>query len=145
MIDKVSSGRFCRDAGDKTKLNWFLYEYANVLFDKIAESPKLAKYRKTHSGPQIADFCVYYSKRLKKSMHDVYAKGKEGVALDARYVYEFYPKNTRAQTDALLAPIKGAWREHLEICSACPNQCAAEPHELMADLFDGLKENGPPE
>ena len=43
-LDKVSGANFYKDDGDKIKLNWFLYEYANLLYTKIAASPKLARY-----------------------------------------------------------------------------------------------------
>jgi excisionase family DNA binding protein len=54
-IDKVKAKNFYQDAGDKTLLNWCLYEYANVLYTKIEESPKLASYRKKHSAKEIEE------------------------------------------------------------------------------------------
>lgn len=66
-FDKVNAVNFYKDDGDKVKLNWFLYEYANLLHMKIAASSKLARYRKLYSEDQIAAFCVYFSKRLRKA------------------------------------------------------------------------------
>ena len=31
LTDKVSATNFYKDDGDKIRLNWFLYEYANML------------------------------------------------------------------------------------------------------------------
>jgi len=63
-VDKVAADNFYKDNGDKIKQNWLLYEYSNILFSKIEESPELAAYRKKHSKSNIAAFCVYFSKRL---------------------------------------------------------------------------------
>jgi len=68
IVDKVAAKNFYKDRGDKIKQNWFLYEYSNILFSKIAESPQLAQYRKKHTEEDIAEFCVYYSKRLRLSI-----------------------------------------------------------------------------
>ena len=69
-FDKVKAKNFYQDDGDKTLLNWCLYEYANVLYTKIEESPKLASYRKKNCAKEIEEFCVYFSKRLRKSVND---------------------------------------------------------------------------
>src|SRR5665648_1217762 len=70
-LDKVSAANFYQDNGDKVKLNWLLYEYANLLYLKIAASPKLVRYRNRYSQDQITAFCVYFSKRLRKSIYDL--------------------------------------------------------------------------
>lgn len=142
-VDKVAAGNFYQDNGDKIKQNWFLYEYANVMFSKIEESPGLAAYRKKHSQDSIAVFCVYFSKRLRQSISKVHKKQTSGVVIDARYVYEFYPGNSRAQTQRLLEAASKAWGEHLLACSNCPNQCLTDGFE-RTDMFDHLVKTGWP-
>jgi hypothetical protein len=39
----VSADNFYKDDGDKILQNWFLYEYSNILFSKIEESPKWSR------------------------------------------------------------------------------------------------------
>jgi len=51
-LDKVAADQFYKNNGDKIKQNWFLYEYANILFSKIEDSPELAAYRKKPDGQQ---------------------------------------------------------------------------------------------
>jgi len=143
MIDKVSAGNFYKDGGDKIKQNWFLYEYSNILFSKIAESPKLAQYRKMYKEEHISEFCAYFSKRLRRSLFNVHTGKKAGFEIDARYVYEFYPENSRAQTQRLLEAAMDAWSEHIEICANCPNQCIQEGFELT-EMFDNLEKTGWP-
>jgi hypothetical protein len=141
-IDKVAADRFYKDDGDKIKQNWFLYEYSNILYSKIEKSAELASYRKKHSQDDIVSFCVYFSKRLKQSIANA-PKTKKGVAIDARYVYEFYPHNTYAQTQRLLNAADKAWEEHLFACSACPNQCLTDGFEITK-MFDNLEAAGWP-
>jgi hypothetical protein len=142
-FDKVKAENFYKDAGDKTKLNWFLYEYSNIFFSKIAESPKLAQYRKKHNEESISAFCVYYSKRLRQSIVDTYSGKTKGVMIYARYIYEFYPNNTYAQTQRLLEAAGDAWSEHLQVCANCPNQCITDGFE-RTDMFKNLEDTGWP-
>src|SRR5665648_124047 len=86
-LDKVSAANFYQDNGDKVKLNWLLYEYANLLYLKIAASPKLVRYRNLYSQDQITAFCVYFSKRLRKSIYDLQTDRLKSIAFDGKYVY----------------------------------------------------------
>lgn len=142
-LDKVKAKNFYQDAGDKTMLNWCLYEYSNILYTKIEESPKLANYRKSHCANEVEAFCVYFSKRLRKSVNDAQTGHTKGVTIDARYVYEFYPENTYQQTQRLLDAALSAWNEHVLICSNCPNQCLIHGYEIT-DMFDNLETVGWP-
>ncbi|NLB41388.1 MAG: hypothetical protein GX815_03875 [Clostridiales bacterium] len=103
----------------------------------------MANYRKNHSANEIEAFCVYFSKRLRKSLNDAQTGYTEGVIIDARYVYEFYPKNTYRQTQRLLEVALSAWNEHALICSNCPNQCLIHRYEIT-DMFDNLETHGWP-
>jgi hypothetical protein len=142
-IDKIAAEHFYKDNGDKIKQNWFLYEYSNILFSKIEKAPKLAAYRKKRGNDNITAFCVYFSKRLRRSLFHAQTKQTSGVMIDARYVYEFYPDNSRTQTQRLLEAAMETWDEHLRMCSRCPNQCLTEGFEIT-DMFDNLKKTGWP-
>jgi hypothetical protein len=143
MIDKVGANNFYKDTGDKVKQNWFLYEYANILYSKIEERTDLAVYRKKRGRDDILAFCVYFSKRLRRSISHAEKKQTTGIAIDGRYVYEFYPGNSRTETQKLLEAASEAWEEHLFVCSNCPNQCLTEGFEIT-DMFDNLEKTGWP-
>jgi hypothetical protein len=142
-IDKVSAENFYKDRGDKIKQNWFLYEYSNILFSKIAQNSKLAQYRKKHTEENIVEFCVYYSKRLRLSIFNASIGKNKGVTINARYIYEFYPDNTYTQTQRLLETAEDAWNGHIMTCANCPNQCLQDGFEIT-DMFDNLKNTGWP-
>ena len=137
-IDRITADHFYKDDGDKIKENWFLYEYSNILFSKIEEAPKLAAYRNKHSKGNISAFCVYFSKRLRQSIFNAHKRETSGVVIDARYVYEFYPGNSNAQTQRLLEAALEAWDEHVQACLNCPNQCLTDGFEIT-DMFDNLE------
>lgn len=142
-FDKVAANNFYQDKGDKILLNWFLYEYANVLFTSIVKSPKLARYRNRHGEGGVVEFCVYFSKRLRKSINDVHIGRTTGVTIAGRYVYEFYPQNSYTQTQALLEAALVAWEQHLLICANCPNNCLINGYDIT-DKFDNLEKPGWP-
>jgi hypothetical protein len=139
--DKVSADNFYKDAGDKIKQNWFLYEYSNILFSKINNSPELVNYRKKRSEDDIVAFCVYFSKRLRRSISRAREKQAAGIEFDARYIYEFYPDNSRTRTQRLLETALAAWDEHLQVCAICRNQCLTDGFEVTT-MFDNLKKTG---
>jgi hypothetical protein len=142
-IDKVAASHFYKDGGDKVKQNWLLYEYANLMFAQIEEAPKLAPYRKRHSKDDIVAFCVYFSKRMRRSIAHANEKRTPGVVIDARYIYEFYPGNPHAQTQHLLEAAGRAWGEQIQACAACTNACLSEGFELTP-MFDNLERTGWP-
>jgi hypothetical protein len=63
--------------------------------------------------------------------------------IDARYIYEFYPGNARAQTQRLLDAAGQAWGEKTQTCTSCPNRCLANGFE-RTDMFDSLSGTGWP-
>ena len=143
MEDNVKAGNFYQDDGDKIKLNWFCYEYANNLCSSIKTSKKLVQYRARHSSSQIADFSLYFSKRMRKSIYDRQS-GKSGIiAINAQYIYEYDPKCTRRQVQALIEAAHTAWDETTLGCTVCPNRCLPEAFELTP-MFDNLAKTGWP-
>lgn len=143
MTDNVKAEYFYQDDGDKTKLNWFCYEYANNLYHAIVSSKKLSQYRARNKPVQISDFCLYYAKRMKKSIHDR-SRGKgEDVAVSVQYVYEYKPGCPVKQAQALVEAAEAAWDETIMGCTICPNQCLFEWFELTP-MFDSLAKTGWP-
>jgi len=57
--------------GNKTKLNWFLFEFALGYYDAINSSPELEDYRSQYGKRQIAQYCSYFARRIKESLQPV--------------------------------------------------------------------------
>jgi hypothetical protein len=140
-VDPLKAEYFYKNVDEKIKLNWFCYEYAFSLYAKIKSSTNLTKYKNRHTQDQITAFCVHFSKAMKQSIFDKLSGRTPVTIMDDDYVYTFYPKNTPAQTKALLAAAGDAWDELLSICEGCPTRCISEMYE-KCDMFDRLKEDG---
>jgi hypothetical protein len=143
MTDNVKAERFYQDNGDKIKLNWFCYEYANNLYSAIKSSKKLAQYRAQHKPEQIADFCLYYSKRMRKSVYDKNAGKSEGVAVSIQYIYEYKPECPSKQAQALVEAAEASWDDTILGCTVCSNRCLFEWFELTP-MFDNFAKTGWP-
>ena len=143
MTDNVKAERFYQDNADKIKLNWLCYEYANNLYRAIKSSPKLSKYRAQHKQDQIADFCLYYAKRMRKSIYDRSIGKGEGVKVSVQYIYEYKPGCPAKQAQALIEAAEAAWDETIRGCTICPNRCLFKWFELTP-MFDNLAKMGWP-
>ena len=141
MIDNVKAERFYQDDGDKVKLNWFCYEYANNLYRAIKSSKKLTQYRAQNKPEQIADFCLYYAKRMRKSIYDKDTGKSKGVAISIQYVYEYKPECPDRQAQALVEAAEASWNDTSD--AICPNRCLIECFELTP-MFDNLARTGWP-
>jgi hypothetical protein len=142
-LDHAKAEQFYQDDGDKVKINWFCYEYANNLFIEIRSGASLGRYRKEHTQEQIAAFCVRYAKRLRKSVFDALLGHTKGVGIRESYICEFYPDVSHRQMQGLFDAASKAWENQLSGCSGCPSRCLQEGCE-RTPMFDALKETGWP-
>ena len=139
-IDPIKAKYFYENENEKTKLNWFCYEYAYVLYKNIMEAKILKKYRKKNKNEQIVKFCVYFSKETKRSIHEKIGGIVENTTFYEEYVKNYYPNNTNKENYLLLNVATKAWDEMLSNCVNCPTRCISEMNKKCI-LFDKLDEN----
>jgi hypothetical protein len=144
MFDVILADRFYQDDADKIKLNWLCYEYANNLYAAIREDARLPKAIKGLAEPEMANFCVYFAKRMRKSVYDKLTGTASAIAFRTSYVREFYPSMAVKHMDAFLRVAIAAWNQQLLGCGVCPNQCLEAGFDLT-DMFDSLAQTGWPE
>jgi hypothetical protein len=139
----VQASWFYIDESEKVKMNWFLFEYACELFVKIKGSRKkaLTKWKAQRSEEQIAEFCAYFSKRMRQSIVDRLAGKTEETVADEEYICDYCHTNTRQENDAILEAAEKAWDELLEVCGVCPSRCISERH-MRSELFDRMERGG---
>jgi len=123
----------------KTKLNWFLYEVALEYYAFILRNKALGGYRKTYSEEEIARFCAYYAKRMKKSVLEQLAGLTEATEIDDVYITDYYHENSTKVNSVLLQTACAAWDKLLSGCETCPTRCLSEK-ERYCELFDLYKE-----
>jgi uncharacterized Fe-S radical SAM superfamily protein PflX len=126
---------FYKDESEKTKINWFCFEYALEFYTFIMKSEALRKYRARNSSEEIAAFCAYFAKRMKKSVYDQLAKITPEVIIDEEYIADYYPKNTQCQNIVFIYVAGEAWDNLLSVCEVCPTRCISE-REKRSEFFD---------
>jgi hypothetical protein len=136
-VDPIKATYFYSNETEKTKLNWFCYEYAYVIYSKIRESTALKKFCQQKGQRNITEFCVHFSKAMKQSIYDRLEGRTDAAIIDADYVQTFYPGNTVKETNRLVNAAAAAWEEHMDVCVSCPTRCISEKDEKCY-LFDRL-------
>jgi uncharacterized Fe-S radical SAM superfamily protein PflX len=119
----------------KAKLNWFLYEVALEYHNHIMSSKALWRYRKTQNEAEIAKFCAYFAKRMKKSVLERLAGLTDATEIDEEYISDYYPDNSGKMNGLLLETACRAWDKLLSVCANCPTRCLSEK-ERYCTLFD---------
>lgn len=139
----VKSYWFYTLKSEKTKFNWFCYEYALLFYELLMESAdeKLKKWLSTRTKEQVAEFCAYFSKRMKKSVEDKLSDVTDATILDEDYISDYCHMNTHSENLALLAVGEKAWDEHTSACVICPTRCISERYAQCV-FFDRMKRRG---
>jgi len=133
--EKLKMEWFLEGANAKIKLNWFLYEVAMEYYAHIMRCKALGRYRKQNSEEEIAQYCAYYAKRMKKSVLDRLAGMTDATEIDEEYISDYYPKNSAKQNGLLLETACAAWDSLLSVCETCPTRCLSEK-DRICELFD---------
>lgn len=126
--------------GEKTTFNWFLYEYACKLHESVAASKRkaLKQWKSRRSDENVAEFCAYFSKRMRQSVYDVQDGKTEGAVFLDRYVSDYSHDATLPEIDAIMEVACKAWKELLISCSRCPTGCLADPDDYC-EMFDRIE------
>jgi hypothetical protein len=139
-MDPIKKEYFCKKDSEKTKLNWFCYEFAFGLYDKIKTGKAFEQFRKANTEQQLVDFSVYFSKKMKHSIYQRLSGMSSAVLFYEEYVEEFYPKINQRQAHQILKAAMKAWDELTGWCVTCPNRCISEMN-VYCHMFDMLDEN----
>ena len=141
MTDVIQTSWFYTYEFEKTKFNWFCFEYALKLYDCVKGSKKLKKWTDEMTDIEIASFCAYFAKRMKKSVTDKLSGVTDIVEGDEEYLSDYCHTNTPRQNAALLRVAGDAWEQLLSVCVTCPTRCLSERF-LLCDFFDRMERGG---
>ncbi len=134
---RIRSSDFFSSGHEKTKLNWFLYEYALGLHsyinrDKILHG-KLT--RRNINSAMIVAFCVYHAKYMRNEILNRLS-GKTGhVNINDQPIEAFFPTIGDRLVNQLLTKVSKAWDTQTEACVSCPTRCISEK-DRKAPMFD---------
>ena len=128
---------FCKEDNEKNKLNWFTYELACKFYEYIKESQKksVAYWRAKKSNQQIADFCAYFAKRVKRRILDKAKMDTDGVQIEESFIRDYYHMISRGESNAILEVAGNSYADLLETCVICPVRCLEEMF-IYCELFD---------
>ena len=131
----ITPDKFYSTEDEKTKLNWFLFEFASELESKIRTPLRKRLMKKKVGRERIAEFCVFYSKGMKQEILDRVSGRTENVSLSYQPIEEFFPELNDKLVDQLLTAACGAWESITDACANCPTRCISE-RDRRAYMFD---------
>jgi len=125
----ISASWFYKDDSEKIKLNWFLYEYACDLFELLYadRTKRIADWKAKLTDEQLAEFCAYYAKRMKRSIVDLLESTTRTIKVYDEYLRDFCHANTQRENMAITKIGSTAWDKIMKSCAVCPDKCLAEP------------------
>jgi|GEM_PF-1135630 len=133
----VSPDRFFSTDVEKTKLNWFLFEFAQETESFIRREKRLRRqlHRKKVGDSRIGDFCVHYAKHMKGQILNKLAGRIPRVRIGYEEIEAFFPEIGDRLVDQVLTVVAKAWDSQTEACVACPTRCISE-RDQRAPMFD---------
>jgi len=131
----VKPTAFYKDDSQKTKLNWFCYEYASEIVSRVDRRLRRRLNRKGIKDGRIVEFAAWFAKHMKVVALRTLAGQFDKVPISYRDVERFFPRIGDKLVDDLLTVVAGAWDSLLEACSECPTRCVSEKDE-PAPMFD---------
>jgi hypothetical protein len=132
---QISPTDFFSSDSEKTKLNWFFFEYAAAIQSKIERSLRKRLERKGVKENDIAEFCIYYAKQIEQPILDKLSGEAADMVLSYHPIEAFFPFLSDKLADALLTLAGKTWEGLLEMCAQCPTRCISEKEE-KAPMFD---------
>lgn len=131
----ITPAAFYSNERDKTKLNWFLFEYAAEFNSHIKRHLRKKLRRKKIDDKKIADLCIHYALQMKGEILDKLSGSAENVSLSYHAIEEFFPHLNDKLVDDLLTSAFDAWDSITSMCVKCPTRCISEK-DNKAPMFD---------
>ena len=131
----ITPAAFYTNEGEKIKLNWFLFEFADEFDSHINPPLRKRLKRKNIDDRKIAELCIHYSKQMKGEILDKLSGRIENVSLSYHAIEEFLPSLSDNLVDDLLTSAFDAWDSITSMCVKCPTRCISEK-EQKAPMFD---------
>ncbi|MEA1943946.1 MAG: hypothetical protein U9N07_01175 [Euryarchaeota archaeon] len=126
---------FYSNEREKTKLNWFCYEFAVGVHDRITKDfgKRLKRYRIDEKT--IAGFSIYVSKTMKESILLKLSGRIDKICFSYEMITSYFPNLNDRLVDQMLDAIAKVWDDQLSFCEVCPARCISEKYAYCS-LFD---------
>lgn len=131
----ISPADFYSSDSEKTKLNWFLFEFSAEIQSQIGKSLKKRLQKAGVSDEALAAFCIHYSINMKSQILQQVAGRQENIHHSYLPIEQYFSSLSDRLIDDLLTAVGNAWDEQTEMCVVCPTRCISEK-DRSADMFD---------
>lgn len=131
----ISPADFFSDESEKTKLNWFCFEFAAEIQSHVGKSLKKKLQKAGVSDEELADFCIFYSKGMKPQILKRVAGKQENIHLSYLPIEQYFSSLSDKLVDDLLTVVENAWKNLTDMCAVCPTRCISE-RDRRSDMFD---------
>ncbi len=134
-IDIIKPTSFYSNEREKTKLNWFCYEFAMAIYDNMKED--MGKQLKKHkiSDESLAEFSIYISKKMKGIILQKLSGEIENIYFSYKMIESYFPNLRDKLIDKMLDVVSKSWDELLSFCQICPTRCISEK-DVYCPMFD---------
>jgi len=134
-LDMISPTSFYSSESEKTKLNWFCYEFSMEIYDNIKKEIGSRLKRQKISDKALAEFSVYYSKEMKNQVLQRLSGKIKNVCISYEPIESYFPYLGDGLINKMTDIISDSWDGMLSFCEICPNRCISEKDSYCA-LFD---------
>ena len=131
----ISPADFFSNESEKTKLNWFCFEFAAEIQGHVKKSLKKKLQKAGVSDEDLANFCIFYSKNMKPQILKCVAGKQENIHLSYLPIEQYFSSLNDKLVDDLLTVVENAWKNITDMCVVCPTRCISEK-DRKADMFD---------
>jgi len=130
----LPSDFFSNDA-EKTKLNWFCFEYALELQFQLKKTLKIKLREWFIDDRALAEFCIDLSKHMKTEVLAKLRGEIEKVRLNHTDLEKRLSSVSDRTIDKMLTIAAEAWDHHTESCTICSTRCVSD-RDSYCVMFD---------
>jgi len=131
----ISPADFFSNDSEKTKLNWFCFEFAAEIQSHIGTPLKKRLQKAGITDDALSGFCIHYAQIMKPQVLRQIAGKQSNIYLTYLPIEEYFPTLSDKIVDALLTAAGEAWKNLTDMCVMCPTRCISE-RDRKAAMFD---------
>jgi hypothetical protein len=125
-ISMIKPTSFYSSECEKTKLNWFCYEFSVSMYDDMKED--IGKRLKKHKirDEVLAEFSIYISAKMKDIIIQKLSGRIDKIYFSCEMVESYFPNLDDEFINKMLDSISKTWDEQLSFCETCLTRCISE-------------------
>lgn len=135
---EITPEDFYSNESEKTKFNWFCFEFALEIMDCLGEPLKEEIRGEGYEDEDIVKFCIYYSKQTKSAIRMKLRGYSPAMELSYFPIENYFTAMSDELVDDVLTAVGRAWDRLLDCCVVCSQQCITD-RDSKASMFDDIQ------